>query len=376
MPVDAVEVDEREPALADHLDVVAGDRVAPPGLLHPPAVADLDRLAPAVPADGDGLAGGVQSRPRWPGARAAGGSRAGSPSAARARPSATSSAPRGAAPRGRAGRPAGRGPPRTSGRAAPAASPAARRGRPAARTAGAADRPPGSRPASSRSRRATAAGGGSRSSRANRRRSIASGSAVGSGKRCSTSTSRRRPGPGEREVQLQRSCARVAARPRAGSWPVSAPASRWRTKRSGSSSSDGGSMGSAQGQSLGGPARPERVGLLAPGPGVEPRALVPEPGDERGPGELGHGPDPAQPEPREPGPDIGVRGEQAGRVRGEERGLATGRDDDRPRRARAWTAAMVAAKRVPAMPARTRAGSPATPRQGCGSAAGPRPGAR
>ena len=60
MPVDPVEVDERQPAAADDLEVVAGDRAAPPGLLDPPAVADLDGLAPAVPGDGHDRAGGVE----------------------------------------------------------------------------------------------------------------------------------------------------------------------------------------------------------------------------------------------------------------------------------------------------------------------------
>src|SRR5688572_4197086 len=50
-PGDPVLVDEREPALPDDLGVIARDRVAPPGLLDPPSVADLDRFASAVPAD-------------------------------------------------------------------------------------------------------------------------------------------------------------------------------------------------------------------------------------------------------------------------------------------------------------------------------------
>ena len=36
--------------------------------------------------------------------------------------------------------------------------------------------------------------------------------------------------------------------------------------------------------------------LLAAGPGVDPRALLAEAGDERGPGQLGDRPDPAQAE--------------------------------------------------------------------------------
>ena len=74
--VDPVEVDEREPAAPDDLEVVAGDRSAPPGLLDPPAIADLDGLAPAVPADGHERARPRRAPPRSAGARAAGGSRA------------------------------------------------------------------------------------------------------------------------------------------------------------------------------------------------------------------------------------------------------------------------------------------------------------
>src|SRR5919112_3936675 len=48
---DPVAVDEGEPALADDLEVVARDRLAPPGLLDAPAIHDLDRLAPAGPVD-------------------------------------------------------------------------------------------------------------------------------------------------------------------------------------------------------------------------------------------------------------------------------------------------------------------------------------
>ena len=85
-------------------------------------------------------------------------------------------------------------------------------------------------------------------------------------------------------------------------------------------------------ETLGGPARPERLEFLAMRPGVDPGAFLAETGDERGPVEFGDGPDPAQAEAGQPGPDIGILGEQAGRVRGEERRLATGRDEDRRRR--------------------------------------------
>ena len=75
------------------------------------------------------------------------------------------------------------------------------------------------------------------------------------------------------------------------------------------------------------PARPERLELLAARPGLDPRPFLAEPGDERGPVELGDRADPAQPEAGQPGPDVRIGGEQAGRMRGEEVGLATGRDE-------------------------------------------------
>src|SRR3954464_15947957 len=50
-PIDPVLVDERQPASTDHLEVVPRDRASPPGLLDSPAVADLDGLPTAVPAD-------------------------------------------------------------------------------------------------------------------------------------------------------------------------------------------------------------------------------------------------------------------------------------------------------------------------------------
>ena len=96
---------------------------------------------------------------------------------------------------------------------------------------------------------------------------------------------------------------------------------------------DRGLDGQGEPEALGGAARPERLELLATGPGVDPGAFLAEPGDQRGPGELGDGPDPAQAEPGEPGADIRVLGEEAGRMRGEEVGLATGRDEDRAPRA-------------------------------------------
>src|SRR5688500_20323650 len=59
-PVDPIQVDQREPALPDDLEVVALDRVPPPALGDAPCVADLDVLPPAVPADRDEVAGRVE----------------------------------------------------------------------------------------------------------------------------------------------------------------------------------------------------------------------------------------------------------------------------------------------------------------------------
>src|SRR5215207_4038961 len=59
-PGDPVLVDEGEPALPDDLGVVARDRIAPPGFLDPPAVADLDGFATTVPADGHESTVGIE----------------------------------------------------------------------------------------------------------------------------------------------------------------------------------------------------------------------------------------------------------------------------------------------------------------------------
>src|SRR6478736_1589285 len=75
------------------------------------------------------------------------------------------------------------------------------------------------------------------------------------------------------------------------------------------------------------PARPERLELLAARPGPDPRPFLTEPGDERGPVQLGDRADPAQPEAGEPGTHVRVRREEAGRMRGEEVGFTTGCDE-------------------------------------------------
>ena len=76
--------------------------------------------------------------------------------------------------------------------------------------------------------------------------------------------------------------------------------------------------GQGEGEPLGGAAGTERVGLLPAGARVQPRPLVAEPGDERGPRQLGHGADPAQPEPGQAGADVEVGGQEAGRAIGQE----------------------------------------------------------
>ena len=95
-------------------------------------------------------------------------------------------------------------------------------------------------------------------------------------------------------------------------------------------------------------------------PGVDPGAFLAETGDQRGPVELRDGPDPAQAEAGQPGPDIGILGEEAGRVRGEERRLATGRDEDR-RPGAGEDRGHGRANRVPAMPARISPVPPSSP---------------
>ena len=158
-----------------------------------------------------------------------------------------------------------------------------RRARPGARTAAVAGRRPARRAAQLeveplRPRPA----GGSRSSRANRRRSTASGSAVGSGKRCSTSIRGERPGAARTRGRARGSAtARSAASPRPSSCAASATTSRWRTNRSGSRSSTGGSIGRARPRRSVARRGPERIGLLAAGPGVQPASLLAEPGDQR-----------------------------------------------------------------------------------------------
>src|SRR5664280_798337 len=51
--VDAIEVDESQPARPGDLEVVPIDRLAPPPLFHPPAIADLDRFPTTIPTEGE-----------------------------------------------------------------------------------------------------------------------------------------------------------------------------------------------------------------------------------------------------------------------------------------------------------------------------------
>ncbi len=88
-------------------------------------------------------------------------------------------------------------------------------------------------------------------------------------------------------------------------------------------------MGSPSREVFRGPARPERLELLAACPGPDPCPFLAEAGDERGPVQLGDRADPAQAEAGEAGTDIRIGGEEAGRMRSEEVGLAAGRDEVR-----------------------------------------------
>ena len=199
-----------------------------------------------------------------------------------------------------------------------------RPGAPAARTTGAAARPPARRrPAPARSARpapaaASAPGGRGAAARSPPRRRSARGSAA---RRAAP-----RPCPRRRTRGPASAGGAPGRRPSPGrrAGAASALASRWRTNRSDSVSATGGSMGSAERQPLRGAARPERLELLAARPGMEPLALLAEAGDERRPRQLGDLADPAQPEPGQAGPDVGVRRE--------ERRTAAGRGTRRRRR--------------------------------------------
>jgi hypothetical protein len=92
---------------------------------------------------------------------------------------------------------------------------------------------------------------------------------------------------------------------------------------------DRGFDGQGEGQALGRVASPERLGLLASSTSMEPRALLAEPGDQRGSREDRHRADPTQSEAGQACPDIGVGGEQPGRTVGQERRLTARWDDDR-----------------------------------------------
>ncbi len=84
-----------------------------------------------------------------------------------------------------------------------------------------------------------------------------------------------------------------------------------------------------EGEPFGSVPRPERIGLLAPSPGTDPLPFDPEPGHERRARDLRDLPDPAQAETGKASTDVRVGREERGRQRGEVRGLAAGRDDER-----------------------------------------------
>src|SRR4051812_46073985 len=103
-PIRPIQVDERQPARADDLEVLARDGLTPPLLLDAPAVAHLDRLAPAGPPDGGDRARRVQLDldrrvlPQQARHGTVSGRLSGRSSAAGAMTPGTSSAPRTAAP--------------------------------------------------------------------------------------------------------------------------------------------------------------------------------------------------------------------------------------------------------------------------------------
>src|SRR3990172_7412434 len=289
---DAVEVDEREPARTDDLEVVAGDRVAPPGLLDPPAIADLDRLAPATPMDRDEAVEGIEldvdGRMRGEGA----GHRAppvemaaGPPSSPRASMPSTGRQVQRRSASGASGsvisiRRIRSSPNVTASRASCQPSRASRRAW--GTNSGSCWPAAGSAPDSSSSRRATGAGGGVRSSFARSSRSIASASAVGSGKRVSTTSSPGVPARANARSSSRMRRPRAAARPRAPRLAASAVASRRRTNRTASSSPTGGAMGGpsrrrSAGRRGGGGGGPRGGG----GGGGGHRRRDPRPGDPR-----------------------------------------------------------------------------------------------
>ena len=324
-PVDAVEVDERQPAGPDDLEVVALDRVAPPRLRHPPAVADLDRLRAGRSSGSRPARRRRPARPRSTGARGAGGS---------------------SEPHGRhVQRVLGQRRVRVGDRDPPDPVLAERQGEPGelpaepgipgrlrARTAGAADRPPARpRPARARAARpapaaASARGGRRGAARSPRRRRSARGSAA-----------RRRARPGSRPGRRRGRGSGGGGR---GRRPCRGPGAGRRARRR----ADGGRTGAGRAPPTGGSIG--RARRVAPGPAAAGTAAISSPRARawiRSPsspnratsadrGSSATAPIRRSPNRAEAGPDVRVRGEQRGRQRGEEGGLAAGPDDPRLRR--------------------------------------------
>ena len=183
---------------------------------------------------------------------------------------------------------------------------------------------------------------------------MASASAVGSGRRCSRRSSGGVPRRANARSWVTTRRASPAAWPRAASWSARAAGEPAEDEADRLEPLGRRLQRQAEGHPLRGPSRPEPLRLLAPGPGVEPRALVPEPRDHRRARQLRHGPDRPQPEPGEPRPDVRVPREEAGRDTGARNrssspgGTSSGRSALRARARRR----RVAAKLVPAIPAR------------------------
>jgi hypothetical protein len=139
---------------------------------------------------------------------------------------------------------------------------------------------------------------------------------------------RERPGSGEREIQVEMEPGARCCQPAREKLLGEGAGQTVEDESERLEILDRGLDGQGESEPLGGMARPERLEFLTARPGVDPGALLTEASDERGPGELGDRPDPAQTEAREAGSDVRIRSEKTGWVWGEEGGLAARRDED------------------------------------------------
>ena len=283
---DPILVDERQPALTHDLEVVAGDRLAPPRFLDPPAIADLDRLAASVPADRReasvaSISTSISGCPR--------------------RSRVTRRLPIGptgrhvqrASGRGASGSvmpPAGPDPRRRSAPAARAASRGAPSERPGARTTAellAGGRVAPAAPAPAAAPRPPVAPLQAGEQQALDRLGVRGGLREALLDHDRGAAAARRPGPGEGERSTGQEAgssstgriARSAASPRPVSWAASAgPAGG---ARSGAPPAPRPAARSAGREQPLGARRGRNGSVSSPRPGVQPGSLVPEPGHER-----------------------------------------------------------------------------------------------